>query len=322
MNPGTRFSLSRRFGILFLAVSLHAATPVFLDTDIGDDIDDALALSLALQSPELNIVGITTVLQDGGRRADLVWKILALFNRTDIPVGIGAEQPLMARPRSGAVRQTQALAEQDRMPADRRRNGLELLIDTCLRAPDKLTIIAYGPLTNIALALRAEPLLRDKLDRIVLMNGVFFRPGLEYNTKMDPEASAIVYGSGVPVVTVGLDVTLQCRLNAEHLKRFAESKLDTVQFVWKLIQIWQNGKPDQYPVLHDPLAVAVTVKPDLISTVSGTVEVETHGTPERTYGMTLYRKDPNGSVRVAQEVSSAAAVDLFMSRVLAPPRPR
>lgn len=303
-----------------LTLSLQAATPVFLDTDIGDDIDDALALSLALQSPELNILGITTVLQDGNRRADLVWKILELFGRTDIPIGIGAEQPLMAKPRTGIVRQTEALSPQDRLPPDRRRNGLELLIDTCLRGPDKVTIIAYGPLTNLALALRAEPRLRDRVERIVLMNGVFFRPGLEYNTKIDPEASAIVYSSGLPVVTVGLDVTLQCRLTADHLQQFSQSRLDTVQFLWKLIRIWQNGKPDQAPILHDPLAIAVTVKPDLIATVSGTVEVETRGTPDWTYGMTIYRSDPSGTVRVAQEVSSAAAIEFFVSRVVAPPR--
>lgn len=311
---------SRVLAVAVLSLSLQAATPVFLDTDIGDDIDDALALSLALQSPELNILGITTVLQDGNRRADLVWKILELYGRSDIPVGIGAEQPLMAHPRTGVVRQTEILGPQDRLPADRRRNGLELLIETCLRSPDKVTIVAYGPVTNIALALRAEPRLRDKVERIVLMNGVFFRPGLEYNTKIDPEASAIVYSSGLPVVTVGLDVTLQCRLSAEHLQQFVESKLDSVQFLLKLIRIWQNGKADQYPVLHDPLAIAVTIQPDLIRTVSGSVEVETHGTPERTYGMTIFRKDPTAHVRVAQEVSSASAIDLFLSRVLAAPR--
>lgn len=311
---------SRVLAVAALSLSLQAATPVFLDTDIGDDIDDALALSLALQSPELNILGITTVLQDGNRRADLVWKILELYGRSDIPVGIGAEQPLMAHPRTGVVRQTEILGPQDRLPADRRRNGLELLIETCLRSPDKVTIVAYGPVTNIALALRAEPRLRDKVERIVLMNGVFFRPGLEYNTKIDPEASAIVYSSGLPVVTVGLDVTLQCRLSAEHLQQFVESKLDSVQFLLKLIRIWQNGKADQYPVLHDPLAIAVTIQPDLIRTVSGSVEVETHGTPERTYGMTIFRKDPTAHVRVAQEVSSASAIDLFLSRVLAAPR--
>ena len=292
---------------------------MILDTDIGDDIDDALALSLALQSPELNVLGIVTVLQDGSRRADLVWKILSLYRRTEIPVGVGAEQPLMAQPRTGTVRQTEVLLDTDRMPADRRRNGLELLIDTCLRSPVKITLVAYGPLTNIAIALRAEPRLSEKLERIVLMNGVFFRPGLEYNTKIDPEASAIVYSSGVPVVTVGLDVTTQCLLSADHLRQFATSKLESVQFLWKLIQIWQHGNPEQRPVLHDPLAVAVTVKPDLITTARGTVAVETRGLQDRTYGMTIFRKDSGGTIQVAQEVSAAAAVDFFMSRVLMSP---
>ena len=292
---------------------------MILDTDIGDEIDDALALSLALQSPELKVLGIVTVLQDGDRRADLVWRILGLYRRTEIPVGVGAEQPLVAQPLTGPVRQTEALLSGDRMPAGRRRNGLELLIDTCLRSPVKITLIAYGPLTNIAIALRAEPRLREKLERIVLMNGVFFRPGLEYNTKIDPEASAIVYSSGVPIVTVGLDVTTQCLLSADHLRQFATSKLESVQFLWKLIQIWQHGNPEQRPVLHDPLAVAVTVRPDLIGTARGTVAVETRGQPDRTYGMTIFKKDSAGTTQVAQEVSAAAAVDFFMSRVLAAP---
>ncbi len=291
-----------------------------IDTDIGDDIDDALALALALQSPELDVRAITTVLQDGNRRADLVWRILEMYGRTDIPVGVGAEEPLVAKGRAGVVRQTQALAADYHIPADKRRMGLELLIDTCLHAPGKITIVAYGPATNIGLALRAEPRIKQKIDRIVLMNGVFFRPGLEYNTKMDPEASAIVYSSGLPVTTVGLDVTMQCQLSVEQLRRVADSPLEPVQFLYKLIQLWQNGDSTQRPILHDPLAIEATVKPDLISTTTGRVEVETRGTPEETYGATVFHKDSRGTVRVAQEVSSAAAIDLFLSRVLAPPR--
>lgn len=259
---------------LVVAGLASAATPVILDTDIGDDIDDALALALALQSPELDVRAITTVLQDGNRRADLVWRILEMYGRTDIPVGVGAEEPLVAKGRAGVVRQTEALAADYHIPAAKRHNGLELLIETCLRAPGKITILAYGPATNIGIALRAEPRLKAKIDRIVLMNGVFFHPGLEYNTKMDPEASAIVYSSGVPVTTVGLDVTMQCQLSADQLQRVADSKLETVQFLYKLIQLWQNGNSQQRPILHDPLAIAATVKPDLISAVTGTVNVE------------------------------------------------
>lgn len=302
------------------AVRSAPPIPVILDTDIGDDIDDALALGLALQSPELKILAVITVLNDGERRADLVWRILELYGRTDIPVGTGAEQPILARPRSGVVRQIEALDANYHMPASRRHSGIELLIDTCLHSPEKVTLIGYGPATNIGLALRAEPRLRAKVERIVLMNGVFFRPGLEYNTKMDPEASAIVYNSGVPVTTVGLDVTMQCKLSEEQMRRISSAKLESVRFLHQLIRLWQNGKEDQRPILHDPLAIGVTVRPDLVNTVLGAVTVETHGTPDQTYGMTLFHRDPWASVRVAQEVSSTAFVDFFLDRVLAPPR--
>ena len=310
------------FLALLSGMAVRSAPPVrvILDTDIGDDIDDALALSLALQSPELKILAIVTVLNDGGRRADLVWRILELYERTDIPVGTGAEVPILAPPRTGVVRQTEALAADFHMPSSRRHNGIELLIDTCLRSPEKVTLIGYGPATNIGLALRAEPRLRAKVERIVLMNGVFFRPGLEYNTKMDPEASAIVYGSGLPVTTVGLDVTMQCKLSAEQMQRISGAKPESVRFLYQLIRLWQNGKEDQRPILHDPLAIAVTVNPELVTTVPGSVTVETHGTHDQTYGMTLFHRDPSASVQVAHEVSATAFVDFFLDRVLAPPR--
>ena len=304
-----------------LVPNLSGAAPVrvILDTDIGDDIDDALALALALQSPELKVEAVITVLQDGERRADLAWRILELFGRTEIPVGVGAELPLLAKSRTGVVRQTQALAADYHMPKARR-NGLELLLSTCMQSTEKITVLAYGPLTNIAIALRAEPRLATKISRIVLMNGVFFRPGLEYNTKIDPEASQIVYNSGIPVTTVGLDVTLQCRLSADDLKKVAASPLPTAKFLYELIHIWQNGNESQRPVLHDPLAVLVTIKPDLVNTVQGRVTVETRGTPDETYGLTTFHKDTAGPVQVAQEVSSSAAIGLFLERILATPR--
>jgi purine nucleosidase len=308
---------------LFSGLLLFGAgkpVPVILDTDMGDDIDDALALALALQSPELDIRAVVTVLQNGSRRADLTYRILELYKRTDIPVGIGAEQTLMGKPSNLGMRQTDALAPDYRMPAGKRHNGIQLFIDTCMGAPEKVTILAYGPLTNVALALRAEPRIAEKIDRIVLMNGVFFRAGLEYNTYRDPEASAIVYSSGLPVSTVGLDVTMQCRLSAEHLKQMEDSKLENVLFLRKLIGLWQDGKPEQRPILHDPLAILVTIQPDLVDFVQGTVDVETKGTPGVSYGLTAFKSNPAGTVRVAKEVRAGNAVDLFITRVLAAPR--
>lgn len=317
--------LIRMLCLLLLAgltvVSAGNPIPVILDTDIGDDIDDALALALALQSPELDVRAVVTVLQHRERRADLCWRILELYNRTDIPVGMGAEQPLLTKPRTGPVRQTEALDPEMRMPDAKRRNGIRLMIDTILSSSEKVTVVAYGPLTNVAVALKAEPRIESKIERLVLMNGLFFtRIGVEYNTLRDPEAAAIVFGSGLPIVVVGLDVTMQCRLSPEDLRRFDSSTLPNVQFLRRLIRIWQDGDDDRMPVLHDPLSVAVTFRPELIRPLVGRVEVETRGEPGRTYGMTIFRSDANGLVQVAKEVEAPQFVSLFMERLVSAPR--
>jgi inosine-uridine nucleoside N-ribohydrolase len=152
------------------------------------------------------------------------------------------------------------------------------------------------------------------------MNGVFFRPGLEYNTYRDPEASQIVYTSGIPITTVGLDVTTQCQLGLEHLKQMETSPFENVRFLRKLITIWQGGNAEQRPTLHDPLAVLVSFQPGLVDAVPGTVNVETKGRPGISYGLTVFKSDRNATTLVAREVRAFDAVNLFMARVLAPPR--
>ncbi len=154
------------------------------------------------------------------------------------------------------------------------------------------------------------------------MNGVFFRLRTEYNTERDPEAAAIVFGSGLPITTVGLDVTMQCRLEPGDMERIEASTLPTVKFLREMIHIWQGGSADRRPVLHDPLAVAVAFRPALIKTSTGRVEVETRGEPGRTYGMTVFRPDPKASVLVASEVEARQFMNLFLERVLATPRGR
>jgi purine nucleosidase/pyrimidine-specific ribonucleoside hydrolase len=305
--------------LVLCAAAAAQPIPVVLDTDIGDDIDDALALAVALQSPELDVKAVITVLQQGERRADLTYKVLELYGRTNIPVGVGAEQALLGKWSNDFVKQTDQLPADYRIPGGRR-NGIQLMIDTIMKAPGKMTLLAYGPATNVALALRAEPRLKDKLDRIVLMNGVFYRAGLEYNTYRDPEASQIVYNSGIPVVTVGLDVTTQCVLKPEQLAQMAASPHESARFLRKLITSWQNGHEKQMPTLHDPLAILVTFRPDLVTMEKGSVEVETNGEPGISYGLTAFKRADNGPVQVARTVKSTEAVDLFLSRILAAPR--
>lgn len=304
---------------LFLLTSIIGSAqriPVVLDTDIGDDIDDALALALVLQSPELDLKAVITVLEAGEKRADLAYRLLELYGRTEIPVGAGAEQTLLGPLRNAVPIQISAMPAGYHMPAEKRQNGIRLLLDTLRQSPQKMTVLAVGPLTNIALALRTEPQIAAKIDRIMLMNGVFFRAGTEYNTFRDAEASAIVYASGLPITTVGLDVTTQCKLNAEQVQRFTQHPSAGAQFLGQLIKAWQNGNSTQYPTLHDPLAVLTLIRPTLVTLVKGKVDVETHGTPGRTQGLTYLQKDPSGPTQVAQEVRSTEAVQLFLERLV------
>src|SRR5262249_42204984 len=146
--------------LAFLAAGLcqgQAPIPIIFDTDIGDDIDDALALALALQSPELDVRAVTTVIDDTDARTRLAWNQLGIYKRQDIPLATGANEPLLDATRKTPARQFEVLTPQDTAPAAARRRAADLIIETLLASSQKITLVPVGPLTNIALALKTEP---------------------------------------------------------------------------------------------------------------------------------------------------------------------
>src|SRR5580704_13513608 len=298
--------------------------PIILDTDIGDDIDDALALALALQSPELDVRAVTTVIDDTETRTRLAWKELGLYGRHDIPVATGASEPLLDPVRTQRARQFEVLTDADTVPEAAHRRAAELIIDTLMASPRPITLVPIGPLTNIALALKSGANIRPKIARIVLMGGAFHMLYQEYNIWRDRVAAEIVFSSGVPITAVGLDVTTRCKLEGADLARLRAADNAASRFLVKLIELWQNGHADQYPTLHDPLAVAVAVLPNLIETQSGSVQVET--TCCLTNGMTMFTpadqlpKGVQASTLVARQVDVRRFLDLFLDRLTAPPR--
>ena len=307
-------------GLLSLSLA-GAQIPILFDTDIGDDIDDAIALALALQSPELDVRGVTTVFGVVDLRTRLAWKELALYKRTEIPLSTGAGEPLLDAPVVQKARQFEVLTEADRQPETaRHRRAAEFIVETLMASKDKLTLVPVGPLTNIALALRLEPRIKPKIERIVLMGGAFKRLYSEWNIQRDRAAAQIVFSSGVPIVAVGLDVTLQCKLETRDLDRLRAATNPATQFLVRLIELWQDGKPSQTPILHDPLAVAAVFRPDLITTEVGRVEVETSS--PLTFGMTMFKNSADGSTRVATTVKVRDFLDLLIERLAAPPRGR
>jgi inosine-uridine nucleoside N-ribohydrolase len=309
----------------FLLLSALAASvglaqkpiPVIFDTDIGDDIDDALALALALQSPELDVRLVTTVADDVDSRTRLAWKELGLYHRHDVNVATGAAQPFLDPQREDKAAQFRLLKADDTVPESAHRRAADVIVETLMASPEKMTVIPVGPLTNIALALRLEPRIKEKIERIVLMGGAFRMNYPEYNIQRDRVAAQMVFASGVPITAVGLDVTRKCKLEGADLERLRAANNPASRFLLRLIELWQTSNPGQFPTLHDPLAVATVIRPNLVETQTGGVQVETNS--PLTNGITIFRQGA-GTTQVATDVDVRQFLNLFMERLTAEPR--
>ncbi|MEO7142813.1 MAG: nucleoside hydrolase [Bryobacteraceae bacterium] len=323
-NPRTGCALLVFFWLSFGILYAQNPKPIIFDTDIGDDIDDALALGLALQSPELDVRAVTTVADDVESRARLAWKELGVYGRQDIPVAMGAPEPLLDPVRTGHSPQFKLLTPADPLPPAAHTRAADLIVRTLLASPEKITLVPVGPLTNIALALRLEPRIKDKIERIVLMGGAYYPSRAEYNILRDRVAAEIVFRSGVPITAVGLDVTTKCKLQGDDLALLRAATNPASRFLMQLIELWQNGHADHYPTLHDPLAVATALQPTLIEPRLGAVEVETAN--PKTYGTTRFtpaeqlKKDQPATTEVAREVNVREFLDLFVQRLSSAPR--
>ncbi|HQD40778.1 MAG TPA: nucleoside hydrolase [Bacillota bacterium] len=279
-------------------------TKIILDTDIGDDIDDALALSLILASPELELLGVTTVFGNVDLRAKLACYLLSAFKREEIPVFTGADLPLI-EPRKIGLDFHQARIFPDSYQPEYRDGAVGFICEKARELPGQIELVAVGPLTNVALALRSDPSLKKNLKGITLMGGQIKKPGAEWNIICDPEAAQIVFTSGVPIKMVGLDVTDPCKLTEEELKILKENKL-----MGKLVELWQAGR-GWLPIPHDPLAVAAVFNDKLITWEQMKILVELQGSYMR--GQTTVHSD--GTVQVATEVRRNDFIELFLQRL-------
>jgi len=310
---------------------------ILLDTDLamgapGSDVDDGFALALALADPELSVELVTTV--NGNTDVDtatrLTADLLERLGRTDVPVVRGAPAPLLAkrhiRVPDGAP---PAPAGHGQVSA----HAAVRLAERVMAEPGRLTIVAIGPLTNVALGLLLEPRLAEAVEEIVVMGGVFLghtgvaaMPG-EFNFWTDPHAVAVVLDSGAPLTFVGLDVTRRVRLTREHAARMHSAGGAFGRFAGEATQHWIDHQERTMPgdaleqgscALHDPLAVAVLTRPDLVTWQSARVAVEVAS--ETTAGVVVTdllhaEHAPQGNCRIAVDVDVEAFTDLFVERV-------
>ncbi len=279
--------------------------PLILDTDIGDDIDDALALALILSSPAFDLRGVTTVFRNAPRRAILADKLVRSYQQGIFRIAPGISKPLLQPFDAKLGAQFQVLEEDgdEDFWLEWPEHGVDFLVEQCdaeagkYDAKNPLTLAAIGPLTNIALAIARCPELVSGA-RLTMMGGCWSQNTAEWNVSCDPEAAAMVFNSGIEISMVGLDVTQQCQLTSQQIERIGARR----KLLGRLMELWldENHKPI---TLHDPLAILTLSEPDLVRFEPKRIEVVLCGDNR---GQTVV-VEGEVNCRVAVEVDAARA---------------
>ncbi|WP_459587465.1 uridine-preferring nucleoside hydrolase UriH [Corynebacterium camporealensis] len=275
-------------------------TKIILDCDPGHD--DAVALLLALGNPRIDLLGITTVggnnsLEKVARNARVV---LEVAGRTDVPVYAGCGRPLLREPEiaddvhgdTGMDVAGVELPTPNAPLADG--HAVDFLITTIMEAePQTITLVPTGPLTNIALAVRKEPRIVERVKEVVLMGGGYHEGNwsavAEFNIKIDPEAAHIVFEEPWPVTMVGLDLTHQALATDAVEASIKELGTPVADFVVGLFgffrEAYRENQGFEHPPVHDPCTIAYLIDPSVVQTVKAPVHVELTG--RHTTGMTV-----------------------------------
>jgi len=303
---------------------------ILIDTDPG--IDDALAFLLALASPEVHVEGISGVggnctMEMGYENAR---RVLDLAHAGPIPVTRGAVNPLIqplivADETHGPTGMGYAELPLSNRPHDPRR-GAEFIIETVLASPGEITIVAIGPLTNLALAIRLEPKIVPAIKHVVSMGGAIHFPGnvtalAEFNVWCDPHAAHIVYHAGMPLSLVPLDVTYQCVLTPKHIARIKSLPSPVSRFLIDSTRFYLEYH-DEYQkiegcVINDPLALALVYMPDLVTWEEHPVDVDHNDGVSigKTFSDDFnYNHKPN-NMRVAMKVRANDFMEHFVTRM-------
>jgi inosine-uridine nucleoside N-ribohydrolase len=298
-----------------------SATPILFDCDPGHD--DAIALLLALASPELELLGVTTVAgnQTLEKTTANALRVLEHVGRDDVPVAAGAERPLVREPFVAPYVHGETGLDGPELPPARgtpvEQHAVDFLAD---RIGPGVVLVPTGPLTNVALLLARYP--EKRPDRIVLMGGSIAEgnvtPAAEFNIWCDPEAAARVFTSGIDLTMVGLDVTHKALFTRRHAERL-EGRAGTM--VRELLAFYNRFHTEVYGFdgspLHDALAMAYVLRPDLLVTKERGVKIETES--ELSRGRTLVdlwgraKWEPNCHVGV--DVDAEGFCELLVERI-------
>jgi purine nucleosidase len=273
--------------------------PIIIDTDPGQD--DAVAILLALASPELEVLGITAVAGNVPLALTEInaRKICELAGKTDVKVYSGAIRPMLrslvtAEHVHGRTGLDGPVLPEPKMKLEKQ-HAVDFIIETLMERPaGTVTLCVLGPMTNIGLALVREPRIASRIKRIVAMGGGFFEggnvtPTAEFNIYVDPQAARLVFEAGVPITLIPLDCTHQALTTKARVEKFRVMKNKTGPATAQLLDFFERFDEQKYGTdggpLHDPCVIAWLLQPDLFTSRDVNVSVECES--ELTMGMTV-----------------------------------
>ncbi len=309
-----------------------AMTPkrILIDTDPG--IDDSLAILLALASPEVQLEGLTVV--HGNCSAEQATRnalaVLELAGFENIPVAKGCSLPLVQPSLLAPETHGETGIGYAQLPAPRtepvNKHGVDFLIESVLASPGEISIVAVGPLTNIALAIRRAPEIVPAIKEIISMGGAIRHPGnttplAEYNVYVDPHAAYMVYHAGIPLTLVPLDVTYKCVLTESDVQRLLKIDSPITRFIADSTRFYM-GFHDEYQkiegcVINDPLALALMFAPQLVECEELYVDVDIYSgvSMGNTFADFYHMTGKPANMRVALDVRSQEFMQLFLERM-------
>ena len=303
---------------------------IIIDTDPG--IDDALAILLALASPEITLDGITTI--HGNASTEQTTRnalaVLELAKANHVPVFQGCDVPLVKESLlspethgNSGLGYAQLIEPTIKPKAG---HGSDYLIEQIMSRPKDVTLVAIGPLTNVALAIRKEPRIVQNVKEVFIMGGAIQYPGnttalAEYNTFVDPHAAHIVFHSGMPMILTPLDVTYQCIFTQNDINRLLKIDSPVTKFIADSTRFYMEFH-DEYQsidgcVINDPMTLALTFMPEICDYQDLVVDVDIStgvGLGNTFADFYNYEKKPK-NMKVAMGVRPRMFMELFLERM-------
>ena len=299
---------------------------LIIDTDIGDEIDDALALYYAMRR-EHDVIGITCVYKNTEERARITKRLLSLYGKgyESVPVFAGHGTPLAERGNEypHTCHYHDGLNAPEYAPDGYEDDAVDFIINACEKYGKNLAVVAIGPFTNIARVIEKSPEALNKAARVVIMGGAYYRQYTDWNVMCDVEAADVMFSSLSNLECVGADVTHRLPLTREQHEVTLNCKNDgAAAEIGELIKLWSVVNPDRYPTLHDPLAIEYAVNPEVCDTESARVKVIRDGFARgltlnvdgynKDYMNPVYADNRVNEVVVAKDIDAKAFTEKFL----------